>query len=515
MKTIPLRRLAPSALAFLAACGGCNSGGSTGAPGAGGGGSGGAVGGGTGGSGTAGTGGGAARDGGPAPGTGGAPGAGGPPAAPRCGWTPGYRGPALGRCSPTSCTDGRCGTTVSKGGFLTLDDFEGVPTSTAPIGINWPAQDGREGAWQQYSTATPAAALAIATTDMTGGSPGSKQALHYTGGPSGATGFEATLSLPLGCYDGSAYQGISFWFKGNPAAGTTQVNFNVHTPVSEPATTGGACLVGCYDHFGKVLEVTPGWTRYKIRWEDLTNKCGKPTPPIPDGFEPQKMIVALSFSQGDRSKGFDFWVDDITFDVAATEADTFPTIVTQPVFNEIFRAPASPYTYQGLVAAVATYGARFGGSFVGERTPLDRKHEAAAFLAQVSHETGSLTLAEEACKCTMPPYYGRGALQLTGSFNYQSAQNAGFDGIVADPARVIATPEFAFGTAIWFWMTTQSARGICHTAILNGNFGETTRIINGLECTSGALSRQPNRVRQYQVLCAALGINPRGTLLCP
>jgi basic endochitinase B len=498
MQTIPLRFLVLATFVV-----GCSSGG-----GGGGGGTGG-VNPGTGGStpGTGGAGGtGPGGSGGSMPGTGGAGGA-----TASCGWKPGYKGPLLGRCSPMSCTDGKCGTAVARGGFLTLDDFEGTPTSAFPIGIHWPARDSRTGAWTQY--ASPQNQLQVAATDTNGGSLGSKQALHYSGG----TGtFEPTLGLPMGssCYDASAYEGVSFWIKGNPAAGNTRIKFNVHTPVTEPVASGGACTGGCYDHFAKLIDITPTWTRYRIRWTDLGQvACTKPTPPIPDGFEPHKQILAFSFSITDKTKGFDFWLDDFTFDVATTEANTFPTIVTEALFNEMFPAPKAPYSYQGLLAAATKYGSKWG-PFVGDRSPIDRKHEAAAFLAHVAHETSSLMLAEETCKCTMPPYYGRGALQLTGQFNYQQAQNAGFDGIVANPQLVATNPDFAFGTAIWFWMTPQSAQGITHSAILEGDFGRTTRIINGIECGSDPNSKQLSRVQLYKDFAAALGINPRGNLLC-
>ena len=432
-----------------------------------------------------------------------------------CGWKSGYTGPPLGRCDAKSCTDGKCGIFVSKGGFLTLDDFEEAPTAWSPaggIGINWPAQDGRTGAWTQYAS-TPGK-LEVAATDTNGGSPGSKQALHYSGGPGT---FEATLALPMGssCYDASAYDGISFWVKGNAGAGNGKIKFNLHTPVSEPKESGGACTAGCYDHFAKMIDVTPGWTHYQIKWADFARTdCKSPTPPIPDGFEPHKQIVALSFSVGDMNKGFDYWIDDVTFDVAPESRDTFAKILTKPIYDEMFKTAVAPYSYDGFVGAVAKYGSKYGGTFAGERTPLDRKNEVAAFLAHVAHETGSLTLAEETCKCTMPPYYGRGALQLTGQYNYQSAQDAGFDGIVATPAKVLSTADFAFGTAIWFWMTPRSAQGVCHAAILGGDFSQTTRIINGIECGGDPASKQYSRAKLYKAFCAAMGINPHGSLIC-
>jgi hypothetical protein len=60
-------------------------------------------------------------------------------------------------------------------------------------------------------------------------------------------------------------------------------------------------------------------------------------------------------------------------------------------------------------------------------------------------------------------------------------------------------------------MTPQSAAGVCHTAIVGNNFGQTTRVINGIEC-GGTL--QNSRIVLYKQFCAALGINAGGTLSC-
>jgi basic endochitinase B len=139
-------------------------------------------------------------------------------------------------------------------------------------------------------------------------------------------------------------------------------------------------------------------------------------------------------------------------------------------------------------------------------------------LAHVAHETGSLTLVEE----VMPnpgvaPYHGRGALQLTLQANYASAEQAGFTGIVADPNKVSASADFAFGTAIWFWMTSRSAKGICHAAILNNDFAMTTNIINGgIECNADPASKQHSRIILFKQFAAALGITTGGAkLVCP
>jgi predicted chitinase len=353
-----------------------------------------------------------------------------------------------------------------------------------------------------------------------GGSPDSKQAMHYTGK---AGMFSATLSLSLTCYDASAYDGISFWVEGNAGAGNPKIRFNVHTPVSEPVESGGACTANCRNHFGKVIDLTPGWTRYKIAWADLRlPTCAAPTPPLPAKFDPQKMILALSFSQVDATKGFDFFVDDITFDIDTRPANNFGDIITQPIFNEVFKfkAPLAVFSYQGLVAAVQ---ARGEGALAQAGSPLERRREAAAFLAQISQETGGLTVVREsACSPVMTPqcttfigseqdYYGRGAIQLTHRANYDAA-NAVFPGISATPDLVAQMTPIAYGTAVWFWMT----RG-CHNAIMLNNFGGTTLIINGgLECGAG-----PNkagavaRAGLYTTYAAAVGVNTSGTLICP
>jgi len=446
-----------------------------------------------------------------------------------CGWSGQYSGPLLGRCDPMSCTDGTCGIAVAKGGFLTLDNFEGLilpPVMGAgTIPISWPSRDSRTGSWHQYSDPSAAAQMGVATTS--GSALGSAQALHYSGGR-GPWG--ASLALPIAnCYDASAYDGISFWIKGDPSKGNTQVKFNVQTPATEPKISGGACTAGCQDHFAKMVDITPTWTRIKVAWSDLKRlACTTTAPAVPANFEPQKQVLSISFQQPDPSKGFDFWIDDITFDIDTRPANNFGNVITDAIYNELFKGTVAPYSYQGLVAAVAKYG----NALAGTTNPLDNKHEAAAFLAHIAHETGSLTTVKEKCietcgkgspplqcadtertrACTSSPYYGRGALQLTGLGNYQSAQSAGFAGIVNNPDLVAASADFAFGTAVWFWMTPQSAVGVCHTAILGGSFGQTTRIINGIECGPGTL--QNSRIGLYRAFCAALGINPQGTLSC-
>src|SRR5260221_434803 len=174
-------------------------------------------------------------------------------------------------------------TASGKGGFTTLDDSEtfstGNITGGATTNMTWRSRDGRNGAWHQYrDTATAAGTMSLEPSGG-GGSPDSVQAMHYKGNR-GTYG--AALAIPLGgaaasgeagCYDASVYDGISFWIKGNAAAGNTQIKFNVQTPVSEPEAYGGACTSGCSDHFSTIVPIPATWTRVKVPWADLKRQA--------------------------------------------------------------------------------------------------------------------------------------------------------------------------------------------------------------------------------------------------
>ena len=94
-------------------------------------------------------------------------------------------------------------------------------------------------------------------------------------------------------------------------------------------------------------------------------------------------------------------------------------MVSQAQFNQMFPNANSFYSYSGLVAALSSYPgfATTGGTTVEEQ-------EAAAFLANVDHETGGLVYINEidqsgdycasesyGCPAGTSAYYGRGPLQ--------------------------------------------------------------------------------------------------------
>jgi predicted chitinase len=181
------------------------------------------------------------------------------------------------------------------------------------------------------------------------------------------------------------------------------------------------------------------------------------------------------------------------------------------------------YTYAGLVAATATYPA-----FAGTGDTVARKREAAAFLANVGHETGDLVYIEEiaqgeycapsaACPCAPGQrYFGRGPIQLSWNYNYCAAGAAlGLD-LRSDPGRVSRDATVAWQTGLWFWMT-QSGAGTMppHRGILERGFGETIRSINGsLECNGGNPAQVQSRIDRYRRFCQLLSVDPGPNLGC-
>ncbi|MEV7346988.1 ricin-type beta-trefoil lectin domain protein, partial [Streptomyces sp. NPDC093544] len=118
----------------------------------------------------------------------------------------------------------------------------------------------------------------------------------------------------------------------------------------------------------------------------------------------------------------------------ATGGGTTPSgfVVTEAQFNQMFPSRNSFYTYSGLTAALSAYPA-----FANTGSDTVKKQEAAAFLANVNHETGGLYYIVEqntanypnycdwgqsyGCPAGQSAYYGRGPIQLSWNFNYKAA----------------------------------------------------------------------------------------------
>ncbi|HEU4426599.1 MAG TPA: glycoside hydrolase family 19 protein [Pilimelia sp.] len=201
-------------------------------------------------------------------------------------------------------------------------------------------------------------------------------------------------------------------------------------------------------------------------------------------------------------------------------------VVTEAQFNQMFPSRNPFYTYNGLTTAMNSFTA-----FARTGSDTIRKQEAAAFLANVGHETGGLVhiteinknndLCDESqpygCPAGTFAYYGRGPIQLSWNFNYHAAGNALGLPLLTNPYLVEQNASIAWQTALWYWMT-QNGPGTmtAHNAMVNQRgFGETIRSINGsLECNGGNPAQVQSRVNNYQRFVGILGVPPGGNLTC-
>jgi predicted chitinase len=174
------------------------------------------------------------------------------------------------------------------------------------------------------------------------------------------------------------------------------------------------------------------------------------------------------------------------------------------MFAQIFPNKNPVYTYQGLLAAAGKYP-----SFCNSGTLQQNQQEAAAFLANISHESGALVFTDE-------QNHGRGPLQLSWNFNYGACGAAIGKDLLNNPDLVSTDSTITFLTALWFWMTAQPPKPSCHDAIRSSGFGECINIINGgIECgQSGQNPQAAHRIQLYQQFCGMLRVNPGTNLSC-
>jgi len=202
--------------------------------------------------------------------------------------------------------------------------------------------------------------------------------------------------------------------------------------------------------------------------------------------------------------------------------------VTEAQFNQMFPGRNSFYTYQGFLNAANSFPA-----FSNTGSATVQKQEVAAFLANVSHETGGLVYIVEqntanyphycdtsqsyGCPAGQAAYYGRGPIQLSWNFNYNAAGNYLGLPLLTNPWLVEQNATVAWQTALWYW-NTQSGPGTMtgHAAMTNGaGFGESIRSINGsIECNGGNPAQVQSRVSKYQSFTGILGVAPGNNLYC-
>ncbi|GAA2332103.1 glycoside hydrolase family 19 protein [Dactylosporangium salmoneum] len=202
-------------------------------------------------------------------------------------------------------------------------------------------------------------------------------------------------------------------------------------------------------------------------------------------------------------------------------------VVSEAQFNQMFPSRNSFYTYAGLTDAMKKYPA-----FATTGSDTVKRQEAAAFLANVSHETGGLVYINEintanwptycdwsqpyGCPAGQSAYHGRGPIQLSWNFNYKAAGDALGVDLLNNPDLVATNSSISWQTGLWYWMTgTGGAGTTSHNAMVNGQgFGTTIRAINSIECNGGNPAQMQSRVNLYNQFVGILGVPAGGNLTC-
>jgi predicted chitinase len=240
-------------------------------------------------------------------------------------------------------------------------------------------------------------------------------------------------------------------------------------------------------------------------------------------------------SEAPSTRGSGVWNDNGTCGGGTGGGTTTPPggggtggfVVSEAQFNAMFPGRNGFYTYQGLVTALSKYPAfaTTGGGTVA-------RQEAAAFLANVGHETGGLVYIDEinqanwptycdtsqsyGCPAGQSAYHGRGPIQLSWNFNYYAAGNALGVDLLRNPNLVATDAAISWETGLWYWMTgTGNAGTTSHNAMVNGQgFGTTIRAINSIECNGGNTAEMQDRVNLYNRFVGVLGVPAGGNLTC-
>jgi hypothetical protein len=135
------------------------------------------------------------------------------------------------------------------------------------------------------------------------GALGTRAAAHLSG--SGFKAFGAGMGYGLGCYDVSAFDGVSFWAKGS--VGTdNRIAFQAVLPETHAVADNGDCLAKCYDHPSAQVVIGPEWRQYSLRFSDL-HQAG-----FGGAATYRGIIMALSWVSI-AGPDVDFWIDEIAY----------------------------------------------------------------------------------------------------------------------------------------------------------------------------------------------------------
>jgi hypothetical protein len=196
-----------------------------------------------------------------------------------------------------------------------IDDFEDgdseLDGAAARVGVWWIATDATAG-----SVHPPREHVLPELSDD------GRRALHFVA--RGFTDWGAVLGLnirwpgPRGeCpFDASRYAGL--WLR---AKGASSLPVSVTTPKTLPEEEGGTCRSKCFDHYTRVVQLTPEWTRYEIRWEELSQEGWGTAAPLD-----LEHMTGVTFDPMPPDLPLDLWLDEIGLLLRdAPEATAKPT----------------------------------------------------------------------------------------------------------------------------------------------------------------------------------------------
>jgi hypothetical protein len=170
------------------------------------------------------------------------------------------------------------------------------------------AADGRGGAhWQARNDGTGVAdqpqGLLVPESMPDGGA---GYALRISG--VGVTGWGTEMTVPMDCYDASAYAGFAFRIRS-----THSLNAGVITPDTLPLSAGGRCTGTCYAHFEKRIAASDDFTYHEIRWSELKSWVLQGELVNEAEFMGLRFQAARQTDALIATEPYEIWLDDVAF----------------------------------------------------------------------------------------------------------------------------------------------------------------------------------------------------------
>jgi hypothetical protein len=172
-----------------------------------------------------------------------------------------------------------------------VSDFEGGSTELAKVA-------NRDGAWVfgrdlTSKSVTIQPSNACAARDQWAGHFAASEPTKW--GNNWTANFKSSNAGP---YDGSAYNAVSFWAARGGDAALPPVQFGIVTT----DTVRPSCSTYCDDHYMKSITLTHAWTRYELRFDELTQAT---TPQAP--MRRDELVGFIIWPRHEC----DIWIDDV------------------------------------------------------------------------------------------------------------------------------------------------------------------------------------------------------------